>query len=97
MNKNMESNIPYPLQKVVFGASKNLLYPSGIGEKKKSSTSNVMICQTVRNECIRFGGHAHLEVRYKILQLEVPYFAQFSIFSKGADLRPFSSQTPKEL
>jgi hypothetical protein len=32
-NKNMESNIPYPLQKMVFGASKTLLYPLGIGEK----------------------------------------------------------------
>jgi hypothetical protein len=32
-NKNMESNIPYPLQKMVFGASKTLLYPSGIEEK----------------------------------------------------------------
>jgi hypothetical protein len=29
----MESNIPYPFQKMVFGASKTLLYPSGIGEK----------------------------------------------------------------
>jgi hypothetical protein len=29
----MESDIPYPPQKMVFGASKTLLYPSGIGEK----------------------------------------------------------------
>jgi hypothetical protein len=32
-NKNMESNIPYPLRKLLFGASEGLLYPSGIGEK----------------------------------------------------------------
>jgi hypothetical protein len=31
----MESNIPYPLQRVVFGASECLLYPLGIGEKNK--------------------------------------------------------------
>jgi hypothetical protein len=30
-----------------------------------------MILQTVRNECVRFGGHADIEVRYKILQLDV--------------------------
>jgi hypothetical protein len=31
-NKNIESNIPYPLEKVVFGASECLLYPLGIGK-----------------------------------------------------------------
>jgi hypothetical protein len=30
-----------------------------------------MNLQIVRNECIRFGGHAHIEVSYKILRLEV--------------------------
>jgi hypothetical protein len=68
----MESNIPYPLQKVGFQASECLLYPSGIGKKNKFlNFFNVMILQTVRNECLRFGGHAHFQVRYKILQLEV--------------------------
>jgi hypothetical protein len=28
---------------------------------------NVMILQTVRNECVRFGGHVDIEVSYKIL------------------------------
>jgi hypothetical protein len=27
------------------------------------STLNVMILQTVRNECVRFGGHVDIEVR----------------------------------
>jgi hypothetical protein len=36
---------------------------------------NVMILQTVRVECVRFGGHIHMEVRYKILQLEILYKA----------------------
>jgi hypothetical protein len=31
---NMESNIPYPFEKLAFGASETLLYRSGIGEKK---------------------------------------------------------------
>jgi hypothetical protein len=30
-----------------------------------------MILQTVRNECVRFGGHVDIEVCYKILQLDV--------------------------
>jgi hypothetical protein len=27
--------------------------------------------QMVRNECVRFGGHVGIEVRYKILRLDV--------------------------
>jgi hypothetical protein len=34
-----------------------------------------MILQTVRAEYVRFGGHVHMEVRYKILQLEILYKA----------------------
>jgi hypothetical protein len=30
-----------------------------------------MISQTVKSECVRFGGHIGIEVSYKILQLEV--------------------------
>jgi hypothetical protein len=30
-----------------------------------------MILQTVKNECVRFGGHVDIEVSYKILQLDV--------------------------
>jgi hypothetical protein len=32
---------------------------------------NVMISQTVKNECVRFGGQVDIEVSYKILQLQV--------------------------
>jgi hypothetical protein len=32
---------------------------------------NVMISQTVRNECVRFGRHVDIQVSYKILRLEV--------------------------
>jgi hypothetical protein len=41
------------------------------GKKTFLSTLNVMILQTVRNECVRFGGHVDIEVRYKILWLDV--------------------------
>jgi hypothetical protein len=39
-----------------------------------------MILQTIRNECIRFGGHVDIEVSYKILWLETTFV--FSIFER---------------
>jgi hypothetical protein len=66
-NKNMERHIPYLLLKVVFLAFKTLLSPLVVGEKTFLSTLNVMILQTVKNECVRFGGHVDIEVNYKIL------------------------------
>jgi hypothetical protein len=49
------------------------LYCSLWGQGKKTflSTLNVMILQTVRNECVRFGRHVDIEVSYKILRLDV--------------------------
>jgi hypothetical protein len=41
------------------------------GKKTFLSTLNVTILQTVRNECLQFGGHVDIEVSYKILQLDV--------------------------
>jgi hypothetical protein len=41
------------------------------GKKLFFSTLNIMILQTVRNECVRFGGHVDIEVSYKILRLGV--------------------------
>jgi hypothetical protein len=35
------------------------------------STLNIMILQTVRNECVEFDGHVDIEVNYKILRLDV--------------------------
>jgi hypothetical protein len=35
------------------------------------STLNLMILQTVWNECVRFGGHVNIQVSFKILWLEV--------------------------
>jgi hypothetical protein len=71
MNKNLRSGKPYRCRKMVFLASKTLLSLSGTVEKTFSSTLNVMISQTVRNECVRFGQHVDIQVSYKILQLEV--------------------------
>jgi hypothetical protein len=41
------------------------------GKKTFLSILNVMILQTVRNECVRFGGHVDIVVSYKILWLDV--------------------------
>jgi hypothetical protein len=70
-DKNDMSHNPCLLGKVVFWAFKILLSPSGTGKKSFLSTLNVMISQTVRNECTRFGGHVDIEVSYKILWLEI--------------------------
>jgi hypothetical protein len=60
-------------------------------EHKKMSlffpTLNLMILQTVRNECVRFGGHVDIQVSYKILQLKVskkvPILHNPPCFQKG--------------
>jgi hypothetical protein len=36
-----------------------------------------MILQTVKNECVRFGGHVDIEVNYKILRLDVLQYRKF--------------------
>jgi hypothetical protein len=56
---------------MVFLAFKTLLSPLGTGKITFLSTLNIMILQMVRNERLRFGGPVDIEVRYKILQLDV--------------------------
>jgi hypothetical protein len=56
---------------MVFLASKTLLSLSGAVEKNFFFNFDVMISQTVRNECVRFGRHVDIQVSYKILWLEV--------------------------
>jgi hypothetical protein len=70
-DKNKMLHNPWLLEKVVFWAFKTLLSPFGTRKKTFLSTLNVMISQTIRNECTRFGGHVDIEVTYKILQLEI--------------------------
>jgi hypothetical protein len=66
------SHNPY-LEIVVFLAFKTLLSLFGTEDENffVKKTLNVLISQTVRNECARFGGHVDIEVSYKILQLEI--------------------------
>jgi hypothetical protein len=70
-DKNKMLHNPCLLEKVVFWAFKTLLSSFSTGKKTFLSTLNVMISQTVRNECTRFGGHVDIEVSYKILWLEI--------------------------
>jgi hypothetical protein len=55
-----------------------------------------MIFKTVRDECVRFGGHVDIQVSYKILWLEVPkeasIYAQSTLFLRGAILRQIWTQ-----
>jgi hypothetical protein len=55
-----------------FFCPSKLCCPLRAQEKKTFlSTLIVMILQTVRNECVRFGGDVDIEVSYKFLQLDV--------------------------
>jgi hypothetical protein len=67
----MERHIPYLLKKMVFWPSKLYYFPWAQRKITFLSTLKVMISQTIRNECERFGGHVDMEVRYKILHLDV--------------------------
>jgi hypothetical protein len=71
MNRNPKRLIPYICQKWIFGPPKLYCTSRAWAEKTFWWTLNVMILQTVRNECLRFGGHIDIEVSYKILQLDV--------------------------
>jgi hypothetical protein len=62
----LKSFNPYLLYKMVILAPKTLLYPLSIGKEKiKIPTLNLMILQTVWNECVRFGGHINIQVSYE--------------------------------
>jgi hypothetical protein len=65
------SHNPCLLEKVVFWPFKTLLSPFGTGGILFLSTLHVVISQTVRNECARFGRHVDIEVSYEVLQLEI--------------------------
>ena len=45
-----------------FLAFKTLLSPWVQGKFFFWSTLNIMILQTVKNECVRFGGHVDIEI-----------------------------------
>jgi hypothetical protein len=60
-----------------------------------------MILQTVRNECVRFGGHVDIEVGYKILQLEVlkewPIYSVDHACNRGCFEAVLMKNTPRTL
>jgi hypothetical protein len=64
-----------------ISTSKTLLSFLGTVGKTFSLTLNLMILQTVRNECLRFGGHVGIQVSYNILQLEVLKSSPFFVTS----------------
>jgi hypothetical protein len=64
----MLQHIPPPQ---LENALQNSVVPLGRKANFLWSTLNVMILQTVRNECVRFGAYIDIEVSYKILVLEV--------------------------
>jgi hypothetical protein len=63
----VNSGNPYQLQKLIFKPPKLCRPPSAQWKKTFKLILNVMISQTVRSECVRFGGHVGIEVSYKIL------------------------------
>jgi hypothetical protein len=67
----MERLIHIYFLKWFFWPSKLCCPHLALAKKTFFSTLNVMILQTVRNECVRFGGHIDIEVSYKILRLDV--------------------------
>jgi hypothetical protein len=67
----MTSGNPYLRPKMVFLASETLQSLSSAVEKNFFFNFECYILQTVRSECVRFGGHVGIQVSYKILQLEV--------------------------
>jgi hypothetical protein len=66
----MKSGNPCLHPKMVFWPPKHCCPSRAQWEKTFSLTLNVMISQTVRSECVRFGGHVGIQVSYKILRLE---------------------------
>jgi hypothetical protein len=55
----------------LFGLQNSAIPLKRCGKKLFFQTLNIMILKTVRNGCVRFGGHVDIEVNYKILQLDV--------------------------
>jgi hypothetical protein len=71
MYKGKKSHQQYGLYKLHFRLSKAWLSPSGSAQKTISSPLNVMISQTISTNYLICGGHVHIQVIYKILQLQV--------------------------
>jgi hypothetical protein len=69
--KKMKFLSPYCMKKMHLWAFQPWLYPSGTYEKHYFFISNVIISQTVYIGCLQICRHVDIQVRYKILQLDV--------------------------
>jgi hypothetical protein len=60
-----------------------------------------MILQTVRNECLRFGGHVGIQVSYKILRLAIlktlHIWSPHLVFNRGGFEAVFTKSTSRSL
>ena len=70
--KELKSYNPYLLKKMVFLAFKTCLYYLNQWKKASFSTLHVMILKLIKSENLRFGGHVEIQIKYKILHLEIP-------------------------
>jgi hypothetical protein len=73
LTQEQEFEVPQsiPILKNGFFGPQNSVVSLEHKKKLFFPTLNLMVLQTVWNECVRFGGHINIQVNYKILQLEV--------------------------
>ena len=95
-NKNIKRHIQY-LENWIFGFQ-NSIVPLRHREKTFSSALNFMLLQTVRNECIIFGGNVGIEVIYKTLHKKRSQFWTIHLaFNKSCFEALLMENTPKIL
>ena len=97
-NENLKRSHPNLLKKMVFLDPKILLSSFCRVKKTFFSTLNVIISQMVRNQIVRFDMHIDIEVRYKILRLEIPKLVSIlhypACFQKGLFGGSFEQKHP---
>jgi hypothetical protein len=73
LTQEQEFEVPQsiPILKNGFFGPQNSVVSLEHKKKLFFPTLNLMVLQTVWNECVRFGGHINIQVNYKILQFEV--------------------------
>jgi hypothetical protein len=56
-----------------------------------------MILQMMRNECVRFGGHVDIEVRYKMYYRRLKFCIIYLALNRGCFKAVLMKNTPKGL
>jgi hypothetical protein len=59
------------IPKSCFFGLQNSIVPHWLREKNFSAALNFMISQMVRNECVKFGGHVHKQVKQRDLMVKI--------------------------